>query len=152
MTRIVRYRHYGRPWSLNAERSGSRGHGHWSKTGKLVKEWREAFYYQALDNRVQFRSAHVIVEVAMKPPLADTGNAYGTIKACIDGLVDASVLPGDGPKEIKSLLMMAPRKTGKQERDSVTITLIDAEASSCPSCGQIIRRAGDRPESPDVIL
>lgn len=152
MARIVRYRHHDRPWSLNAERSGSRGHGHWSATGKKVKEWREAFYVLGLQNRERFQAAHVIVEIAMKPPLADTGNAYGTVKACIDGLVDAGILPGDGPKEIRSLVMMAPRKTAKMERDSVTITLIDAEMPTCPSCGQMIRRNQARPESPDVIL
>lgn len=60
----------------------------------------------------------------MRKPLADTGNAYGSVKAAIDGLVDAGVLPGDGPNVIMRLCMNAPRPPKDGEAESLTVTLI----------------------------
>lgn len=89
----------------------------------MVSEWREAFYWLALQQRVKFAQVEVEVDIVMKRPLADTGNAYGSVKAAIDGLVDAGVLPGDGPTVIMRLCMNAPKPAGKGERESLTVTL-----------------------------
>jgi hypothetical protein len=90
----------------------------------MIASWREAFFWLGKQKRVRFAKADVEVTIVMKKPLADTGNAYGSVKAAIDGLVDAGVLPGDGPAEIMRLCMNAPRPPRKGERESLTVTLI----------------------------
>ena len=90
----------------------------------MVKEWREVFHWLGLANKVRFDQVEVHVSIVMKRPLADTGNAYGTVKAAIDGLVDAGILPDDGPNVIMRLCMDAPRPPLKGERESLTVTLI----------------------------
>jgi len=119
--RQVSYTHYARPWTLNQER---RGTTHWSQRSRMVADWREAFHWLGLQKRVKFQRVEVLVSIVMKRPLADTGNAYGTVKAAIDGLVDAGILPGDGPNVIMRLCMDAPRLPSKGERESLTVTLI----------------------------
>jgi hypothetical protein len=91
----------------------------------MVKEWRDAFHWLAIANRSpSFDEVCVTVDIKMKRPLADTGNAYGSVKAAIDGLVDAGVLPDDGPEVIRELCMKAPTPTVKGEKDSLTLILI----------------------------
>ncbi len=109
-----------RPWTLNAERAGNR----WQRAD-MVKQWRDAFHWLAKGQKTpRFNTVDVIVDIRMKRPLADTGNAYGSVKAAIDGLVDAGVLPDDTPDVIRSLCMKAPQPTVKGERESLTVTLI----------------------------
>jgi hypothetical protein len=79
---------------LNAERSGS-GHGHWSTTRKLTEEWRTAFYALGLQNRVKFHRVHIVASFVQRKPIQDTGNSYGSVKAAIDGLVDAGIIAGE---------------------------------------------------------
>lgn len=131
MADIARFRFEGRPWTLNSERRGST---HWSARADATREWREAFYWLGKAQSERFLSAHVIVEIAQRPPLADTGNAYGSIKAAIDGLVDAGVLPGDGPRQILSLTMKAPRPPAGAEQENVIVTLVRGSSSLCLSC------------------
>lgn len=90
----------------------------------MVAEWREAFHWMAVAQRVRFKRVEVHVSIVMKRPLADTGNAYGSVKAAIDGLVDAGVLPGDGPNVVMRLCMDAPRPPLRGEAESLTLTLI----------------------------
>ena len=132
------YTLHRRAWTLNAERSGS-GHGHWSKTRQVTKEWRESFWALGVNGKQKFNSAHIVVSIEMRPPLADTGNHYGAVKAAIDGLVDAGVLPDDTPKTVRSLTMMAPRKIQKGERETFSITLIAADSNTCALCKNPIR-------------
>ena len=89
----------------------------------MVAEWREAFHWLARQRFIAFRYADVIVDVAMKSPLADTGNCYGAVKAAIDGLVDAGVLPGDTHQFIRSIKMNAPVKVEKGQREFMMVTL-----------------------------
>ena len=117
---MTTYRREARPWTINAER---RGATHWTKTRALTAEWREHFWALGAQSRARFDSAHVEVEVVMRAPLADTGACYGTVKACIDGLVDARVLPGDGPECVLSITMHAPQRAAKGEPESLTLRL-----------------------------
>lgn len=110
-----------RPWTLNAERRGST---HWSATRAMTAEWRQWFWVLGVQSKARMHSAHVEIEVAMKAPLQDTGNCYGSVKAALDGLVDAGVLPDDTPAHILSLKFYAPRKVQKGEPESVTVRLI----------------------------
>lgn len=119
----AKYSYERRAWSLNAERSGS-GHGHWSTTRKLTDEWRTAFYALGIQNRVKFHSAHIVASFVQRKPLQDTGNAYGSVKAAIDGLVDAGILPGDTPEFVLSLTMMAPQIANRGEVERTTLVLV----------------------------
>jgi hypothetical protein len=115
---IVAYRYPARPWTLNAERRD-----HWSQSRALTREWREAFAWLAIRQRRRFTSCHVLVVTQMRSPVQDTGNAYGAAKAAIDGLVDAGVLPGDGPEVIRSITFLAPTKVGKDDPEYLAIVL-----------------------------
>jgi hypothetical protein len=110
-----------RPWTLNLERRE-----HWSKARSLTREWREQFGWLGLQNRQRFARVEVVCEVICAKPLPDTGNAYGALKAAIDGLVDAGVLPGDGPDLIAALTMLAPRVPYPGDPDCLRVTLIEA--------------------------
>lgn len=90
----------------------------------MVSTWREAFFWLGTQNRMKFTSVEVVVDIQMRRPLADTGNAYGSVKAAIDGLVDAGILPGDGPTVILSIRMNAPRPAPKNGTEFLTVTLI----------------------------
>ena len=116
------YTHTGRVRSLNSERSA-----HWSKRAKDAENWREAFYWLGVQNRVRFSSVHVTAEIIQKKPLADCGNGLPSIKAAIDGLVDAQVIVDDSPQYVKSITMFAPRVPQPGEVESLTITLEEAE-------------------------
>lgn len=89
----------------------------------MVSSWREAFFWLGKQNKIKFSRVDVEVTIRMKRPLADTGNAYGSVKAAIDGLVDAGILPGDGPTVIMRLCMNAPQPCRKGEREFLTVTL-----------------------------
>lgn len=140
--KVAHFTYHERPWSLNAERSG-KGHGHWSTTRKVTEQWRTAFWALGVQQRAKFHKVHVIVNVVMKPPLADTGNAYGAIKAAIDGLVDARVIPNDDASTVQSLTMIAPRKPYVTEREHVTLTLVEGDTNNnqCVFC--VAREQGE---------
>jgi crossover junction endodeoxyribonuclease RusA len=123
MREWVRFTHYARPWTVNSERSG-RGN-HWAVKGKQTKEWREAFYLLGLaKRRYKMQAANITAEIVVKrKPLPDTGANYTAIKAAIDGLVDAGLLPNDTPEHVRSITMLAPVQ-GKE--DKVIITLEEA--------------------------
>lgn len=117
------YTHLGRPWTLNAERRGST---HWTATRARTAEWRQAFWALGLQDRHRFGPVHIAVMIRQRAPLADTGNAYGAVKAAIDGLVDAGVLKGDTPDIVRSILFHAPEKASKGEPETVTLVVTDA--------------------------
>ena len=118
------YRHEGRVRSINSERSA-----HWSKRAKDAENWREAFWARGLEQGVRFGSVHITAEIIQKRPLADCGNGIPSIKAAIDGLIDARVLPDDSPEYVRSITMMAPRPPQPGEVESLIITLEEAECA-----------------------
>jgi hypothetical protein len=66
-------------------------------------------------------AAHVTVEIVVKrKPLPDTGANYTAVKAAIDGLVDAGLLPDDTPEHVRSITMLAPVQ-GKHDRMTITL-------------------------------
>ena len=117
---MIEFRIAKRPWTLNAERRGST---HWSATRALTAEWRQWFWVLGAQSRARFTTAHVEVDVTMKAPLQDTGNCYASVKAALDGLVDARVLPDDTPAHVLSIKFNAPRKAQKGEPETLTIRL-----------------------------
>jgi hypothetical protein len=59
----------------------------------------------------------------MRHPVADTGACYPAVKAAIDGLVDAGVLPGDTGTHVPSITFLAPIRVGKDQQESLTLVV-----------------------------
>lgn len=111
-------RYEKRPWTLNSERQGGYaktgqkgGGGHHGRAIR-TKEWRAKFAELAA-GYPPLRSIEVTVlpEVRNRT-MPDTGACIGAAKAAIDGLVDAGVIPEDGPKYVRRLTFLAPVVTG----------------------------------------
>jgi crossover junction endodeoxyribonuclease RusA len=96
-----------RPWTTNAERAGNR----WERA-KLTKEWRSAFHLLAKSNEIPEMSwISVTVEPHQKGGRSqDVGACNPAVKAAIDGLVDAGILPDDSPEFVRSLVFLPPQK------------------------------------------
>lgn len=96
-----------RPRSLNAERSA-----HWTLHRAQTTAEKMAWMAEA-------KNAHVpplhAVEITAQPNYADhpqdTGNCYPSVKAAIDGLVLAGVIPDDTGQYVLSIKMLAPGST-----------------------------------------
>lgn len=109
-----------RPWSLNTERTW-----HHHQRARIVKEWREAFFWLAKEAHVPaLPAAHIEVRIGqLKYKLVDVGNHLPSAKAAIDGIVDAGVLKEDNPRYLKSLTFWAPVK----DKDHLTLIIRSAE-------------------------
>jgi hypothetical protein len=101
-------RYERRPPTLNVERQQNR-----FLRAAWGKEWRAEFARQAA-NLAPLTSIEVTVlpELRNRSSQPDTGACIGAAKAAIDGLVDAGVLPDDGPKYVRRLTFLAPVVTG----------------------------------------
>jgi crossover junction endodeoxyribonuclease RusA len=74
------------------------GRGAWQRTAGLVAKWRMEAAWAARVAEVpkQTERVRIVAEYRFKTKRRrDVGNWYPTTKACIDGLVDAGVLPDD---------------------------------------------------------
>ena len=113
---IYRLEFEKRPWTTNAERAGNR----WERAS-LTKEWREAFAWLARYEEIPpMRWLSVTVEPHQKGGrLQDVGACNPAVKAAIDGLVDAGVLPDDSPEFVRSLIFLPPLK----DKNSLVIYL-----------------------------
>lgn len=93
--------HGKRPWTTNAERTW-----HHMKRAAHVRDTREAFGWMAKAQQLpMMRAVHVYAT-----PLAknrkwrqDVGACFPAVKAAIDGLVDAGILPDDNPDFVRQL-------------------------------------------------
>lgn len=87
-----------RPWLLNEERSGGkRGVGGHYGRSSLVRQWRQAFAQLAEIHRVPPLEWFTVEAIPVCKDLRrpDVGNIFPAVKAAIDGLVDAAVVPDD---------------------------------------------------------
>lgn len=87
------------PW-VSANRRG-----HWAKTSRHMRAWRDAahLHARALTPMPVYTEPVVITAVVHRTTrrIADPANLLGgSVKAAIDGLVDAGVLPGDDPRYV----------------------------------------------------
>jgi crossover junction endodeoxyribonuclease RusA len=103
---IYRLEYNQRPWTTNAERAGNR----WERA-TLTKEWRLGFQLLAKSERIP---PMVWMSVTVEPHqkggrLQDVGACNPSVKAAIDGIVDAGVLPDDSSQYVKSLIYLPPR-------------------------------------------
>ena len=71
--------------------------GHWSRGHRLTKHWRQLATIYARKERIPALDRARIVVTFHKPTRRryDPANYYPTVKAIVDGLVDAGVLPDD---------------------------------------------------------
>lgn len=114
-----------RPWTLNVERQGGTSR---FKRAQWVREWRATFNALALEADLPPHTAidvTVTVELRNRSGEPDTAACIGAAKAAIDGLVDAGVIPHDGPAVVRSLTFHAPTVTGV---DALTLTIREAAA------------------------
>ncbi len=101
-----------RPWTTNAER---RWHHH--KRASLVKETRGRFYWLAKEAKLpSLRKIEVSAVPLTKSrrSMQDVGACLPAVKAAIDGLVDAGVVPDDSPEYLDKLTFYAPRVGDKE--------------------------------------
>lgn len=70
---------------------------HWSLKAKLTKGWRENAY--AASSVGQIDRAHIVATLHFGDDRRrDVGNYAPTVKAAVDGLVDAGVIPDDSDR------------------------------------------------------
>lgn len=112
--------------TTNRERAGSR-----YLRAAIVKEWRTTACLLALAQRFpKMDAVHVIVyPYQAKGRLADAGGHLPTVKAVVDGLVDAGVLEDDSPAYVHSITMHAPTRTDK---DAVKVVLVPVATMDYP--------------------
>lgn len=106
------------PLLMNAER---RMHHH--QRAAEMKKWRHAFTVLALTNHLRpLEAAGIEVDhtVGHKRTMPDAGACFPAVKAAVDGLVDAGVLPDDGPRYVRWLRFNAP---ARGPVSSVTLTI-----------------------------
>lgn len=112
-----------RPWTLNAERRGGTGyHGR----ANLTREWREAYRLLAIGDRIpELEWIHVEARPQYRTArsLPDTAACVGSVKAAIDGLVDAGVLPDDGPELVRRVTFHAPEVNRALHSDRLVLTI-----------------------------
>jgi len=97
---------YERPWTANAERTW-----HFQKRARVVREWRERFAWLARGDRIpplQRISVAAVPLVMNRRSLPDVGACFPAVKAAVDGLVDAGVIPDDSPQYVHSICFYAP--------------------------------------------
>lgn len=86
---------------------------HWAAKAKRTRWIRQAAALAARGTR-HHRQAHVTAYVAYpRNNRADPANAYPTIKAAIDGLVDAGVLGDDDSTHLPALTIRRDPPTGR---------------------------------------
>lgn len=101
MTYILTYSK--RPLTTNAERSGNR----WGRAAH-TREWRDAFAWIAKRERVpRMRWINVTVQPYQKRGrLQDTAACNPSVKAAIDGLVDAGIIPDDSGEYVRQITFL----------------------------------------------
>lgn len=101
---------------------------HWHKKADLTRTLR---YRANLEARTRLTPTkgpvHVYAEIGYPPRAtkADPDNYQPTVKALIDGIVDAGILPDDDSKHVVSTTYTRARKATKPGQWVITITLTD---------------------------
>lgn len=74
--------------------------------------WRQVFGMLARHARVPKLERIVVTveQTCRRPPLPDPGATYPTVKAAIDGLVDARVISDDTGAQIAAVVFVAPER------------------------------------------
>ena len=110
----------GQLWTVNAERNR-----HWAWRSTRAKQWRTDAFYTARAARIPPMDAcTIVVRVEQaKGRLADPEAHSPPFKACLDGIVDAGVLPDDTGEYVREVTFCAPtRSADKIDKLVITIT------------------------------
>lgn len=95
-----------RPVSLNA----SYGHDRHERTAHVI-EWRNAFGWLAKQHKVpKLQAITITVVTHLHGRMQDIGNNYVSVKAAIDGIVAAQVIPDDTGDHLKALTFLPPER------------------------------------------
>lgn len=116
LTRTFTLTYRERPWLLNAERAGGdRGIGGHFGRSALTSEWRTEYTKLCRIERVPAMD-WISVEaqqICATENMPDIGNCYPAIKAAIDGIVDAEVIPDDrGDPYLRGIMIRPPVSMG----------------------------------------
>ena len=115
-----------RPWSFNVERRTNR-----FQRAPMVAEWRDAYRLLALESKVpplQWIHVEARPQYRTARSLPDTAACVGSVKAAIDGLVDAGVLPDDGPELVRRVTFEAPVVDRGLHSDRLVLVVYGPEA------------------------
>lgn len=90
-----------------------------------VDWWRKASFSLARALKVKPILSRVRIDVFtfMNAPLQDPANCYSSVKAMIDGLIDAKVLKDDTGAEIASITFHAPERTSRRADQGVRLEI-----------------------------
>lgn len=96
--------YHARPPVLNSERAG-----HWRQHRESTREWREAWWAIGLQSGLRLHRVTVTATPILRGRRSqDCGAVAPAVKAALDGLVDARVLPGDSPAHVTRLTFEPP--------------------------------------------
>ena len=115
----------GELWTVNAERNR-----HWAWRSTRAKQWRSDTCWLAKAAHVPaLTRARIDVQVEQaKGRLADVEAHSPAVKAAIDGIIDAGVLPDDSGEYLASVVFHAPtRSPDKIGRLILTISEADTD-------------------------
>lgn len=115
-----------KPWSTNRERSRM----HWSERSALVLEFRQMFRIMAINQRIPRPIGHPVHVIATPHAadgrwIQDVGNCYPAVKAAIDGLVDAKVLPDDSGEYLAGITLTRTEISGKAGLALIVAEIVD---------------------------
>jgi len=118
--------YHARPMALNGERASNR-----FRRAEAVKEWRDAYRLLALGDKIpplQWIHVEARPQYRTARSLPDTAACVGSVKAAIDGLVDAGVLPDDGPELVRRVTFEAPVVDRGLHSDRLVLVVYGPEA------------------------
>lgn len=98
--------HNARPWTTNHERRL-----HHMARHALVKEWRDAFRWLAVQQRIPHLAGPIIVTataILADRRRQDADACHPCVKAAIDGLVDAGVIDDDNGDYVAAIVYVRP--------------------------------------------
>jgi crossover junction endodeoxyribonuclease RusA len=108
--------HVKKPITTNAERAGNR----WGRAAH-TKEWRQVFALLARKEKIPtMKWINVTAQPSQKlGRLQDTAACNPSVKAAIDGLVDAGIVPDDSGEYVRMITFMPPIRGA----DQLTLTI-----------------------------
>lgn len=112
MSNIVHYEIFDdrRPWTANAERTW-----HFHKRADMVRQTRERFGWLTRSKKIPLLDRIVVVaepHLRNSRSIPDVGACFPTVKAAIDGIVDAGVIVDDTAKHLTALVFLPPKVCG----------------------------------------
>lgn len=122
--RVFRVSHQARPFTVNEAMRMHR-----MALVRVTKEWRHAFGILASQYRGPvIERATITVELHLKGKRKqDPAGCCIATKAAIDGIVDAGILPGDGPENVVSVTFLAPIFEAAADEMTLVVTEVTDE-------------------------